>query len=77
MRKSKDAVLQMGVDSVRYARNLAGEVEYSTQDASRADLDYLCRTLEEVIKAGATVVNILLDTVGFAVPGNGTKRFRR
>jgi 2-isopropylmalate synthase len=63
MRKSKDAVLQMGVDSVRYARNMCGEVEYSTEDASRADLDYLCRTLEEVIKAGATVINIP-DTVG-------------
>lgn len=74
MRKSKDAVLQMGVDSVRYARNLCGEVEYSTEDASRADLDYLCRTLEEVIKAGATVVNIP-DTVGFAVPGEWYETF--
>ena len=74
MRKSKDAVLQMGIDSVRYARNLCGEVEYSTEDASRADLDYLCRTLEEVIKAGATVVNIP-DTVGFAVPGEWYETF--
>jgi 2-isopropylmalate synthase len=74
MRKSKDAVLQMGVDSVRYARNLCGEVEYSTEDASRADLDYRCRTLEEVIKAGATVVNIP-DTVGFAVPGEWYETF--
>jgi len=68
MRKSKDEVLQMGIDSVRFARNLCDDVEYSTEDASRADLDYLCRTLEEVIKAGATVINIP-DTVGFAVPG--------
>jgi 2-isopropylmalate synthase len=74
MRKSKDDVLQMGIDSVRYARNLCDDVEYSTEDASRADLDYLCRTLEEVIKAGATVVNIP-DTVGFAVPGEWYEAF--
>jgi 2-isopropylmalate synthase len=68
MRKSREAVLDMAIDSVRYARNLCWEVEYSPEDASRADSDYLCRTLEEVIRAGATVVNIP-DTVGFAVPG--------
>jgi 2-isopropylmalate synthase len=49
-------------------------VEYSTEDASRADLDYLCRTLEAVIKAGATVVNIP-DTVGYAVPGEWFEQF--
>lgn len=74
MRKSKDEVLQMGIDSVRYARSLCDDVEYSTEDASRADIDYLCRTLEEVIKAGATVVNIP-DTVGFAVPGEWFEAF--
>jgi 2-isopropylmalate synthase len=74
MRKSKDEVLQMGIDSVRLARNLCDDVEYSTEDASRADLDYLCRTLEEVIKAGATVVNIP-DTVGYAVPGEWFETF--
>jgi 2-isopropylmalate synthase len=74
MRKSKDEVLQMGVESVRLARNLCNDVEYSTEDASRADLDYLCRTLEEVIKAGATVVNIP-DTVGYAVPGEWFETF--
>lgn len=74
MRKSKDDVLQMGIESVRLARNLCDDVEYSTEDASRADLDYLCRTLEEVIKAGATVINIP-DTVGFAVPGEWYETF--
>jgi 2-isopropylmalate synthase len=74
IRKSKDEVLQMGIDSVRLARNLCDDVEYSTEDASRADLDYLCRTLEEVIKAGATVVNIP-DTVGYAVPGEWFETF--
>jgi 2-isopropylmalate synthase len=74
MRKSPKDVLQMAVDSVRYARNLCGEVEYSPEDASRADQDYLCRTLEAVVKAGATVVNIP-DTVGFAVPGKWHQLF--
>lgn len=74
MRKSKDEVLQMGVDSVRFARQFCDDVEYSTEDASRADLDYLSRTLEQVIKAGATVVNIP-DTVGYAVPGEWFETF--
>jgi 2-isopropylmalate synthase len=74
LRKSKDEVLQMGIDSVRLARNLCEDVEYSTEDASRADLDYLCRTLEAVINAGATVVNIP-DTVGYAVPGEWFEAF--
>ena len=74
MRKSKDDVLQMGVDSVRFARQFCDDVEYSTEDASRADLDYLSRTLEAVIDAGATVVN-LPDTVGYAVPGEWFETF--
>ncbi|MBI9097900.1 MAG: 2-isopropylmalate synthase [Spirochaetaceae bacterium] len=64
---SREAVLQRGVDAVRYAKKLTDQVEYSTEDASRSDFDYLCRVVEEVIKAGATVVNIP-DTVGWAVP---------
>ncbi|PON12644.1 2-isopropylmalate synthase [Candidatus Entotheonella serta] len=74
MRKSKDEVLQMGVESVRFARQFCDDVEYSTEDASRADLDYLSRTLEAVIDAGATVVN-LPDTVGYAVPGEWFETF--
>ncbi len=74
MRKSKDEVLQMGVDSVRFARQFCDDVEYSTEDASRADLDYLSRTLEAVIDAGATVINIP-DTVGYAVPGEWFETF--
>jgi 2-isopropylmalate synthase len=74
MRKSKDDVLQMGIDSVRFARQFCDDVEYSTEDASRVDLDYLSRTLEAVIDAGATVVNIP-DTVGYAVPGEWFETF--
>lgn len=66
-RKSRDEIMEMGVEAVKFARNLCDDIEYSTEDASRSDFDYLCRTLEAVIKAGATVVNIP-DTVGYAIP---------
>lgn len=65
--RSKDAVLQMGVDAVKYAKMLLPQVQYSTEDASRSDFEYLWRTIEAVVKAGATIVNIP-DTVGYAVP---------
>ncbi len=66
-RKSRDELLEMGVEAVRYARSLCPDVQYSTEDASRSDRQYLFRVIEAVIDAGATVVNIP-DTVGWAVP---------
>ncbi|MBT5873764.1 MAG: 2-isopropylmalate synthase [Candidatus Latescibacteria bacterium] len=75
-RKSEDDILKMGVDAVKFARNLCPEIEYSTEDASRSDFDYLCRTLEAVIDAGASVVNIP-DTVGYAVPEQWGELIRR
>ncbi|WP_027092272.1 2-isopropylmalate synthase [Cohnella thermotolerans] len=65
--RSKDAVMQMGVDAVKYAKTLLPNVQYSTEDASRSDFEYLWRTIEAVVKAGATMINVP-DTVGFAVP---------
>jgi len=65
--RSKDAVLQMGVDAVKYAKTLLPNVQYSTEDASRSDFEYLWSTIEAVVKAGATMINVP-DTVGFAVP---------
>lgn len=65
--RSRDAVMQMGVDAVKYARTLLPQVQYSTEDASRSDFDYLWKTIEAVVKAGATIVNVP-DTVGYAVP---------
>jgi 2-isopropylmalate synthase len=66
----------MGVEAVKYARKFTEDVEYSTEDASRSDFDYLCRVVEAVIKAGATVVNIP-DTVGYAVPAQFGQLVRR
>ncbi|MBJ6363041.1 2-isopropylmalate synthase [Paenibacillus sp. GCM10012307] len=65
--RSKDAVLQMGVDAVKYAKTLLPHVQYSTEDASRSDFEYLWKTIEAVVKAGATIINVP-DTVGYAVP---------
>lgn len=65
--RSKEAVLQMGVDAVKYAKTLLPEVQYSTEDASRSDFEYLWQTIEAVVKAGATIINVP-DTVGYAVP---------
>lgn len=65
--RSKDAVMQMGVDAVKYAKSLLPQVQYSTEDASRSDFEYLWRTIEAVVKAGATIINVP-DTVGYAEP---------
>jgi 2-isopropylmalate synthase len=55
------------VDAVGYARNLTDDVEFSTEDGSRSEHDFLCRCVESAIKAGASTINIP-DTVGYAVP---------
>ena len=55
------------IDSVSYARNLCDDVEWSPEDGSRTEHDFLCRCVESAIKAGATTINIP-DTVGYTVP---------
>ncbi len=55
------------VDSVSYARRLCDDVEWSPEDGSRTEHDFLCRCVESAIKAGAGTINIP-DTVGYAVP---------
>src|SRR5207248_6470500 len=52
---------------VRFARQHCPDVEFSPEDGSRSEVDFLCRVLEAVIKEGATTINIP-DTVGYAVP---------
>ncbi|WP_199616209.1 2-isopropylmalate synthase [Paenibacillus alkalitolerans] len=65
--RSKESILQMGVDAVAYAKTLLPRVQYSTEDASRSEFEYLWQTIEAVVKAGATIINVP-DTVGFAEP---------
>ena len=67
LRSNRRDVLARGKEAVAYARSLCDEVEYSPEDAGRADPDYLYETLEGVIEAGATVVNIP-DTTGYTLP---------
>jgi len=65
-KKSRQEVLKMGLEAVKYAKTLTKEVEYSTEDATRSDFNYLCDTIQAVIEAGATIVNVP-DTVGYAM----------
>jgi len=67
LRMSRDDVLQEVVNAVRYAKSLTDDVEFSSEDGSRSDRDFLCRVFEAAIEAGATTIN-LPDTVGYALP---------
>ena len=64
---SREECLRQVGEMVAYARGKCAEVEFSAEDASRTDLDFLCRVIEEAIKAGARTVNIP-DTVGYSMP---------
>ena len=67
LRMTPEQVLEQARLSVRFARNLLADVEFSPEDGYRSDIDYLCRVLEVVINEGATTINVP-DTVGYAVP---------
>ena len=67
LRKEPDEVLQIAIDSVRLARNYSDDVEWSAEDGSRTEPDFLCRCVEAAIREGATTINIP-DTVGYALP---------
>jgi 2-isopropylmalate synthase len=62
-----EAVHQAIIDSVSYARNLCEDVEWSPEDGSRSEPDFLCRCVESAIRSGASTINIP-DTVGYAIP---------
>jgi 2-isopropylmalate synthase len=67
LRMTPDEVFEQAKLSVRFARNLCADIEFSPEDGYRSDPDFLCRILEAVINEGATTLNIP-DTVGYAVP---------
>ncbi len=75
LRMSPDQVLERAVDAVTQARSLVPEVEFSAEDAGRSEIDFLCRIVEAVIKAGARVINIP-DTVGYMTPDEFGYRIR-
>lgn len=64
---SRDEVVEAAVAAVKFARTFTDNVEFSAEDGSRSDRDFLCRVFEAVIEAGARTVN-LPDTVGYAIP---------
>ena len=63
----EDALRQVG-ECVQFARSLCEDVEFSPEDATRSEVEFLCKVLEVAIEAGATTLNIP-DTVGYATPG--------
>lgn len=67
LKMSRDQVLDLAVSSVKHAAKFTSNVEFSAEDASRSDLDFVCKVFEAVINAGATTLNFP-DTTGYALP---------
>ncbi len=67
LHKARDEILRQAVESVQYARRFCDDIEFSPEDASRTEPDFLAQVVEAVIDAGAGTVNIP-DTVGYAIP---------
>jgi 2-isopropylmalate synthase len=76
LRLTREECLEAISNNVRYARERCAEVEFSAEDASRTDIDFLCEAVGRAVRAGATIIN-LPDTVGYAVPEEYAAMFRR
>ena len=72
LKKTKDEVLEIIGQSVRHASKYTSNVEFSCEDATRSDLDFLCSAISVAIQSGATTINIP-DTVGYTVPSEFSK----
>jgi 2-isopropylmalate synthase len=75
LRTTREGVLELTRRAVRLARQYTDDVEFSAEDASRTDADFLCRVVEAAIEEGATTIN-LPDTVGYAMPEEYAAMFR-
>jgi 2-isopropylmalate synthase len=75
LKMSREEAVQQVKIAVAHARNLCPTVEFSAEDATRSDWDYLCTVFEAAIKAGATTINVP-DTVGYTMPGEYEALFR-
>jgi 2-isopropylmalate synthase len=75
LRMTREQCLEQAVASVRQARGFTADVQFSAEDATRSDLEFLCRVVEAVIDAGATTIN-LPDTVGYSTPDEIEEFFR-
>ncbi|WP_020559310.1 2-isopropylmalate synthase [Thiofilum flexile] len=67
LRMEPDAVVEQAIYAVKKARNYTDDVEFSCEDAGRSEFEFLCRIIEQAIKAGARTINIP-DTVGYQIP---------
>jgi 2-isopropylmalate synthase len=76
LRMEPAQVLEQARLAIRFARNHTDDIEFSPEDGSRSEEDFLCRVLEAVIAEGATTINFP-DTVGYAVPEEFGQRIRR
>jgi 2-isopropylmalate synthase len=76
LRIDRARCLEQAAEAVRLARRAVDDVEFSAEDATRSDLDFLCNVAAAVVEAGATTVN-LPDTVGYALPDDITVMFDR
>jgi 2-isopropylmalate synthase len=75
LRMTRDQCLEAAAGAVRFARQHTSDVEFSAEDATRSDMDFLCRVIEATIEAGATTIN-LPDTVGYLTPDETREFFR-
>src|SRR6187399_2348758 len=75
LRISREECLRTAMSAVRLARNHTDDVQFSAEDATRSDPDFLCQIIEAVIQAGATTIN-LPDTVGYSTPDEVAAFFR-
>ncbi|MEE8307187.1 MAG: 2-isopropylmalate synthase [Gammaproteobacteria bacterium] len=75
LQMAKEEIIKSAVGGVKMARELCDDVEFSPEDASRTELDFLAEVVEAVIEAGASTVNIP-DTVGYTVPTEFAELFR-
>lgn len=75
LKKSRDEVLEMTAKAVRIARECVEDVEFSAEDATRSDVDFLCQVFEVAVSEGATVLNVP-DTVGYTLPGEFAQLIR-
>lgn len=72
LKLTHEDVIRKTVDAVKYAKSFTENVEFSAEDGSRSDRDFLCKVFQAAIDAGATTVN-LPDTVGYAIPEEFTE----
>jgi len=75
LEEKRRTIIKMAYDSVKFAKSLCGDVEFSAEDAGRTDINYLCEVLEAAIEAGATTINIP-DTTGYTLPDEFAGKIR-